>query len=99
MAYRLSTALRNAMLEQEAVTGELSLHVNTITLGDGDGADGADTINDTGAALANHKPGDKITLKGTSGGINDVTVEILTAVSNKVEVPSTALPVKSGSSI
>ncbi len=85
MAYRLSTALRNALLEREASCGEVSLHVNTITIGDGDGADGADTIN-AASGLGNHKPGDKITIKGTSGGTNDVTVEILTSTDTKIEI-------------
>jgi len=88
MAFRLSTALRNELLQREAVVGELSVHVNSISLGDGDGAGGADTINDSGNGLANHKPGDKITLKGTAAGTHDLTVEILTVAAGTIEVPA-----------
>jgi len=90
MAFRLSTALRNTLLEKEAVCGEVSIHVNTITLGDGDGAGGNDTIN-AASGLSGHKPGDKITIKGTNAGSNDVTVEILLSSDSKIEIPADSL--------
>lgn len=85
MAYRLSTALRNALLEREALVRAVSMHVNVITFGDGDGSDGRDTIN-AASGLDEHKPGDKLTVLGSGGGTNDKTVEILSVAANKIEV-------------
>lgn len=89
MALRLSKALRNAMLQKEAVVGELTIHTDTITFGDGDGAAGADTITDSGSGLANHVPGDKITVKGS--GSNDGDYEILSVAAGVIEVPADSL--------
>jgi len=84
MAFRLSTALRNALLEKEAVVGELSIHVNSITFGDGDGSGGRDTVNDSGNGLANHKVGDKLEVKGSAS--NDGSYEIMSVTAGIIEV-------------
>jgi len=97
MAYRLSTALRNKMLETEAVVNEVSLHVNSITFGDGDGAGGRDTISDSGNGLGNHVPGDKITVKNSAS--NNVTVEILSVAAGIIEVPADTLAAEDATSI
>jgi hypothetical protein len=89
MALRLSKALRNAMLEKEAVVGELTIHPNTLTFGDGDGTAGADTITDSGSGLAGHVPGDKITVKGSAA--NDGDYEILSVSAGVIEVPEGSL--------
>jgi hypothetical protein len=84
MAFRLSTALRNALLEREALVGNLTIHANTLTFGDGDGAGGNDTITDLSSGLISHKPGDKITIAGST--LNNGTYEILTTTVNVIEV-------------
>lgn len=88
MAFRLSTALRNALLEKEAVVNQLVIAVNSITLGDGTGAGGNDQISDTGSGLGNLRPGDKLTLAGTNAGTNDITAEILSVAAGSVEIPA-----------
>jgi len=97
MAFRLSTALRNALLEREASVGEVSVHVDSITFGDGDGAGGRETINDSGSGLAGHTPGDKITVKGSAS--NDGTYEVLSVVAGIIEVPADSLTTESATSI
>jgi len=97
MAFRLSIALRNALLEKEASVGELTIHPNTLTFGDGDGAGGTDTITDSGAGLVNHKPGDKITVKGSTS--NDGTYEILTVAAGVIEVPADTLAAETANAV
>jgi len=89
MSFRLSTALRNKMLETEASIQEVAMFVNTLTFGDGDGAGGVDTITDSGNGLANFSVGDKIQVKGSAS--NDGEYEILTVGAGTVEVPAGSL--------
>lgn len=86
MAFRLSTGLRNALLDQKAVATTLKApNPNTISFGDGDGTGSTDTINDSGSGLGSYKPGDKITVETTTG-TNDGSYEILTVAAGKIEI-------------
>lgn len=89
MAFRLSIGLRNALLGKEALVNALTLHVNSITFGDGDGTGGNDTITDGGSGLASHTPGDKITIGNSLS--NNTTVEILSVTAGVIEVPAGSL--------
>jgi len=97
MAFRLSTALRNALLEREAVVGNLTIHANTLTFGDGDGAGGNDTINDVSNGLIGHKPGDKITVANST--LNDGTYEILSTTVGTIEVAAASLAAETADSV
>lgn len=97
MAFRLSTALRNALLEREAVVGNLTVHANTLTFGDGDGAGGNDTINDVSNGLIGHKPGDKITVANST--LNDGTYEILSTTVGTIEVAAASLAAETADSV
>lgn len=91
MAFRLSTALRNTLLQKEAIINAFDQYVNSITLGDGDGTGGADTISDSGSGLGIFTPGDKLAINGTSGGTNDITAEILAVTAAQLEIIAGAL--------
>lgn len=91
MAFRLSTALRNTLLEKEAVINAMDQFVNSITLGDGGGTGGTDTIADSGSGLGIFEPGDKLTINGTSGGSNDITTDIVTVTAAQLEILADSL--------
>jgi hypothetical protein len=97
MAFRLSTALRNSLLEREALVGNLTIHANTLTFGDGDGAGGNDTINDVSNGLIGHKPGDKITVANST--LNDGTYEILSTTVGTIEVAAASLAAETADSV
>lgn len=97
MAFRLSTALRNAMLEKEAVVNAITVHPNTLTFGDGDGAGGRDTITDSGSGLITHIPGDKLTVEGSTS--NDGTYEILSVTADVIEVAADLLTGETASAV
>lgn len=86
MAFRLSTALRNALLEKEASVNAMDIFVNALTFVDGGG--GNDSIT-AASGLDIFTPGDKLTINGTVS--NDTTVEILSASATTVEVPTGTL--------
>jgi hypothetical protein len=97
MAFRLSTALRNALLEREALVGNLTVHANTLTFGDGDGSGGNDTINDASNGLVNHKPGDKLTVADSS--LNDGTYEILSTTVGTLEFAAGSFSAETANSV
>ena len=88
MALRLSTGLRDKMLEKKAqaitvVTG------TDISFGDGDGTGGRDTINQVANGLAGYEPGKLLTVVGST--LNDGTYEILSSAPGIVEVAAGSL--------
>lgn len=91
MAFRLSTALRNTLLEKRAWITAMDQYVNSITLGDGDGTGGADTVSDSGSGLGIFTPGDSLTINGTSGGSNDISAGILTVSAAALEIEAGSL--------
>jgi len=88
MALRLSTGLRDAMMDFRA--GALNpIYLDTISYGDGTGTDSCDEILDSGAGLAGFVAGDKITVSGSTS--NDGTYEILTVAAGTIEVAAGSL--------
>ena len=85
MTLRLSSGLRNAMLDYKAVAKDL-LYGTTFSYGDGDGTGGLDTINDSNLGLAGFSVGDNITISGSTS--NDGTYEILSVAAGAIEVPA-----------
>ena len=83
MAWRLSTGLRDSLLEY-AAKAVFGMTGTTISFGDGDGTGGRDTINDSANGLAGVNPGDMLTILGSSG--NDKTVRVLSASAGTLEV-------------
>lgn len=86
MAFRLSTALRNTLLEKRAWNTGHDQFVNSITLGDGNGTGGADTVSDSGSGLAIFTPGDSLSINGTNAGTNDIQGGILTVAAGLMEI-------------
>jgi len=97
MAFRLATACRNALLEREALVGALTIHANTLTFGDGDGDGGNDTINDVSNGLITHRPGDKLTVKGSTS--NDGTYEILAVSVGIIQVAAGSLSAETADAV
>ena len=85
MALRISTGLRDKLLEKKASVGTIASAI-TISFGDGDGAGGLDTINDSGNGLAAFVPGDLITIQGSTS--NDQEVEIISSAPGILEIPA-----------
>ena len=94
MAFRLSTALRNALLEKEASVNAMDIFVNALTFVDGGG--GNDSIT-AASGLDIFRPGDKLTINGSVS--NDVTVEILTVSATTIEVPTGTLTAEDATGI
>lgn len=88
MAWRLSTGLRNALLERAARVPN-AVAGTTISFGDGDGAGGRDTINDSGNGLGSFLVGDYLTVLGS--GSNDGTYKVLLAAAGTIEVAAGSL--------
>jgi len=65
MALRLSTGLRNALLEQKAQATNL-MTATTISFGDGTGTNGRDQILDSDDGLGDFIVNGKITVAGAS---------------------------------
>lgn len=88
MAFRLSTGLINAMMDQKAAATDL-MTATTISFEDGTGASGRDRIADSGSGLAGFTPGDKVTVEGSTS--NDGTYEILAVATTYLEVAAASL--------
>ena len=86
--WRLSTGLRNALLEYDASCPNI-VSDTSISFGSGDGTNGRDTINDSSSGLGDFKKNDKITVKGSTS--NDGTYRVLSATAAKLEVASGSL--------
>src|SRR6056297_2313231 len=85
MALRLSTGLRNALLNKKAEAIDL-VTATTISFGDGTGSDSRDQILDSGDGLAGFEKRKYITVSGSDGGTNDGTFEILSVTAGVIEV-------------
>ena len=88
MAFRLSTGLRNALLDQKAVATDLYT-ATTISFGDGTGTSSRDEILDSGNGLAGFTVGDVVTVEGSTS--NDGTYEILAVAAGSLEVAAGSL--------
>lgn len=88
MTIRLSTGLRNAMLDYRAVVNN-QLTATTISFGDGTGTGGRDQILDSGNGLGDFIVGDSITVTGSTS--NNVTAEILAVAAGAIEVAAATL--------
>lgn len=95
MAFRLSTALRNKLLEEKAAINAIAIFASSLTFVDGAG--GNDSITDTGSGLGIFIPGDKITVEGSVS--NDGTYEILTVAAGTIEVGTGLLAAEDATSI
>jgi len=83
MTLRLSTGMRQALLDERAGAANL-LTATTISFGDGTGAGGNDQILDSGSGLGDFTVGDKITVAGSTS--NNVTAEMLAVAAGAIEV-------------
>ncbi len=83
MTLRISTGLRQALLDLRAVPTNL-MTATTISFGDGTGAGGNDQILDSGNNLASNVEGDIITVPGCTTHI--VTSQILAVAAGAVEI-------------
>jgi hypothetical protein len=89
MTIRLSTGLRNAMLDNKAEV-QHAMTADTISFdGDGGGSGGNDRILDSADGLAGFSVGDKITIVGSTS--NNYTLEIMA-----VETDGSAIEVTAG---
>jgi len=90
MALRLSTGLRDAMMDQRANALNL-MTADTISFGDGTGSSSRDQILDSGNGLAGFVVGDQITVAGACEAANKVTTEILAVAAGAIEVAAGVL--------
>jgi hypothetical protein len=86
--WRLSTGLRNALLERAASVPN-AVAASTISFGDGDGTGGRDTINDTANGLGSFLEKAYITVLGSAN--NNITAKILSVAAGVVEVAAGSL--------
>lgn len=85
MAFKLSTGLRNAMLDQRASALNLMTAI-TISFSDGTGSSSRDQILDSDNGLGDFIVGDKITVAGACEAANKVATEILAVTAGAIEV-------------
>ncbi len=97
MALRLSTGLRNALLEQKATATNL-MTATTISFGDGTGTDGRDQILDSANGLGDFIINGKITVAGASEAGNNDTFDILSVAAGIIEVPAGSLTTEAAGS-
>lgn len=88
MTLRLSTGLRNALLDEKAVANNL-MTATTISFEDGTGTDSRDRIVDSGSGLANFVKRGKVTVEGSTS--NDGSYEILGVAAGYLEVAAGSL--------
>jgi len=88
MSWRLSTGLRNALLEKAAFVPN-AVSGTTISFGDGDGSSSRDTINDSGSGLADFTAGDYLTVLGSTS--NDGTYKLLSVTAGIIEIAAGSL--------
>ena len=88
MALRLSTGLRNKLMDYRAAPLN-PLYLDTISYGDGTGTDSRDEILDSGNGLGDYVAGDKIIVSGSTS--NDGTYEILSVAAGSLEVAAGSL--------
>jgi len=87
MGFNLSSGLSAAILGDTEQT-VAKLNVDTISFGDGDGSviSGADTINDSGAALSTHFAKHDWILIISGGANNNKLVKALSVTTSKIEI-------------
>lgn len=83
MALRLSTGLRNALLDEKAVANNL-MTATTISFEEGTGTDSRDRILDSGNGLADFVKRGKVTVSGSTS--NDGSYEILAVAAGYIEI-------------
>lgn len=88
MTLRLSTGLRNAVLDQKAVATNLKV-ATTISFEDGTGTSSRDRICDSGSGLASYLIRDKVTVKGSTS--NDGTYEAIAVAAGYIEIAAGSL--------
>lgn len=88
MALRLSTGLRNALLDEKAVANNLMVGT-TISFEDGTGTDSRDRIIDSGDGLAGFVKRGKVTVSGSTS--NDGSYEVLAVAAGYLEIAAGSL--------
>ncbi len=88
MALRLSTGLRNALLDEKATANNL-ITGTTISFEDGTGTDSRDRIVDSGNGLAFFVKRGKVTVSGSTS--NDGSYEVLAVAAGYLEVAAGSL--------
>ncbi len=88
MAVRLSTGLRNALLDKKATANNL-MTATTISFEEGTGTDSRDRIVDSGSGLAGFVKRGKVTVSGATD--NNGAYEILAVAAGYLEIPSGSL--------
>jgi len=88
MALRLSTGLRNALLDEKATANNL-ITGTTISFEDGTGTDSRDRIVDSGNGLASFVKRGKVTVSGSTS--NDGSYEVLAVAAGYLEVAAGSL--------
>lgn len=89
MALRLSTGLRNALLDKKAEAVNI-FRATTISFETGTGTGGRDRILDSGSGMSNFVKRGKISVSGSASG-NDGSYEILAVAAGYVEVEAGSL--------
>ncbi|WP_289020405.1 hypothetical protein [Desulfobacter postgatei] len=88
MALRLSTGLRNALLDKKAESVNLIV-ATTVSFESGTGTDGRDRILDSGNGLGGYIRRDTVTVSGSTS--NDGNYEILAVAAGYLEIAPTSL--------
>lgn len=88
MALRLSTGLRNALLDKKAEAANLIV-ATTISFESGTGTGGRDRILDSGNGLGDYIRRDTVTVSGSTS--NDGNYEILAVANGYLEIASSSL--------
>jgi len=88
MALRLSTGLRNALLDRKATANNI-VSATTISFESGTGTDGRDRIVDAGSGLGGFVRRGKITISGSAS--NDMSIEALAVADGYIEVAGSTL--------
>jgi hypothetical protein len=94
MALRLSTGLRDALLEKKATATNL-MTADTISFGDGTGTSSRDQILDSADGLGDFIVNGKITVAGAGEAGNNDTFDILSVADGVIEVPAGSLTTES----
>lgn len=92
MTLRLSTGLRNAVLDQKAVATPIMTGI-TVAFEDGTGTDGRDRIVDSGSGLATYRKGSNVTVYGSTS--NNGTFEALAVAAGYIEIAAGSLSTES----
>jgi len=88
MALRLSTGLRNGLLDEKAVANNI-IAATTISFEDGTGTDSRDRIVDSGDGLGDFVKRGKVTVSGSTS--NDGSYEVLAVADGYLEIAAASL--------